>query len=477
LTTEKKILLTGATGYVGGRLRTRLEQAGHDVYLLTRRPEALAGRDGCTILAGDLLDATSLPGSVPEFDVAFYMVHAMGDKGNFREKERLAARNFAEWAVTHKVGRVVYLGGLGDSTGTLSPHLRSRQETGEILREHGLLVIELRASIILGSGSLSFELIRALVERLPVMLCPKWVRVKAQPIAIENVLQYLEESISLDVHESSIYEIGGPDQVSYGDIMRAYADARGLKRRMLPVPLLTPFLSSLWLGLVTPVFARIGRKLIEGVRYPTVVSDHRALDDFSVQPLSLKQAIERALVNEDREFAETRWSDALSSGGHRSGVSPISFSSRRLDARNIHVPVSPDEAFAVIERIGGDTGWYFWDWIWWLRGFIDLLVGGVGVRRGRRDPLHLEVGDALDFWRVEEIVHPERLRLRAEMKLPGRAWLEFEVRPTSGGSTIFQTALFDPMGVWGRIYWYGLYPIHAIVFRRMLKNIARATNQ
>jgi hypothetical protein len=327
---------------------------------------------------------------------------------------------------------------------------------------------------VIGSGSLSFEMIRALVERLPIMICPRWVQVKAQPIAVEDLLAYLIAALELPASASQVYEIGGPDQVSYGQIMQEYARQRGLSRWMIPVPLLTPYLSSLWLGLVTPLYARVGRKLVESLRNPTLVSNNLAESVFAVRPRSVGDAIARALVNEDWEFAETRWSDAMSSAGQSQSWGGARYGSRLVDSRTITVSVPPEQAFAPIRRIGGRTGWYYGNWLWSLRGFLDLLIGGVGVRRSRRDPDSLRVGDPLDFWRVEVFEPNHRLRLQAEMKLPGRAWLEFEVRPCEHGSTIRQTAIFDPLGLAGLLYWYGIYPLHQFVFAGMLRNLARA---
>ena len=316
-TAGKRVLLTGATGYVGGRLLSLLEQRGALVRCLARRPEALRGRVGSATetVAGDVLDPASLTAALHGIDTAYYFVHSMGADRDFQEADRRAAKNFAQAARAAGVRRIIYLGGLGDPDETLSKHLRSRQETGELLRKHHPQVIEFRASIVIGSGSLSFEMIRALVERLPVMICPRWVGVMAQPIAVEDLLAYLLAALDLPDGPSHIYEIGGPDQVSYGQIMHEYARQRGLRRWMIPVPVLTPYLSSLWLGLVTPLYARVGRKLVESLRNPTLVSNDLALRTFSVQPRCVREALARALVNEDREFAQTRWSDALSAGG------------------------------------------------------------------------------------------------------------------------------------------------------------------
>jgi uncharacterized protein YbjT (DUF2867 family) len=470
------ILLTGATGYVGGRLLSLLQQNGHVVCCLTRRPEALKDRVAppSRVVQGDVCDATTLPRAFDGVRCAFYLVHSMGDHGDFEAQDRLAAENFARAAAKAGVPRIIYLGGLGNPDEKLSKHLRSRQETGDVLRAHHPHVIEFRASIVIGSGSLSFEMIRTLVERLPVMICPRWVQVKAQPIAIEDLLSYLLAALTLPMTTSQIFEIGGPDQVSYGEIMQEYARQRGLRRWMIPVPLLTPYLSSLWLGLITPLYARVGRKLVESLRNPTLVSNNLARAVFDVRPMPITLAIQRALRNEDREFAETRWSDALSSAGRIHSWGGERFGTRIVDSRSVTVPVSPEQAFAPIRRIGGRTGWYYANWLWSIRGFLDLLVGGVGVRRGRRDPENLREGDALDFWRVEVFEPNQRLRLKAEMKLPGRAWLEFEVSPSDEGSRICQTAIFDPRGLAGLLYWYGIYPLHRFVFAGMIRNLAHA---
>lgn len=476
----RTILLTGATGYIGGRLLPLLaERRDLRVRCLTRRPEALADEEqsNVEVVAGDLFDADSLAERMDGVDTAYYFVHSMGSGRDFESADREAAENFAKAAREAGVRRIVYLGGLGNRDESLSKHLRSRQECGDILRTSGAQVIEFRASIIIGSGSLSFEMIRALVERLPIMICPRWVRVLAQPIAIEDVLSYLVASLDLVGASSKIFEIGGPDQVSYERIMQEYASQRNLRRFMIPVPVLTPYLSSLWLGLVTPLYARVGRKLVESLKNPTVVSNNLALSTFDIKPRSLAEAIQRAIANEDREFAETRWSDALSSAGPVKTWGGVRFGSRLIDSRTARTKLSVDEAFHPIARIGGETGWYYGNWLWSLRGFLDLLVGGVGVRRGRRNPDSLRKGDALDFWRVEEYRPNQLLRLKAEMKVPGRAWLEFEVEESSEGAVVRQTAEFDPLGLFGLAYWYALYPLHQFVFAGMLRNIVRAAEQ
>ena len=469
------MLLTGASGYVGGRLLKSLEDRGYHVRCLARRPATLKAKTGPSteVFAGDLLDRPSIEVALRGVDVAYYLVHSMGSAGSFEQSDRQAAKNFGAAAKAAGVSRIIYLGGLGNTEEDLSAHLRSRHEVGDVLRESGVPVLEFRASIIIGSGSLSFEMIRSLVERLPIMITPKWVKVPAQPIAIDDVLQYLVEALELPVSRHRIYEIGGADQMSYADIMLAYARLRGLRLRMIAVPILTPYVSSLWLGLVTPLYARIGRKLIESIIHSTVVRDAAALETFSIRPVGIDEAIRSAIASEEHQFASTRWSDALSSSGPLPAWGGVQFGSRLVDSRTLSVATTPEAAFAPILRIGGNTGWYAWNWLWSVRGFLDLLVGGVGVRRGRRSDTDLRVGDTVDFWRVEAL-EPNLLRLVAEMKLPGRAWLEFEVTGDGSSATIRQTATFDPVGLLGRAYWYALYPLHQLVFGGMLRNIAHA---
>jgi uncharacterized protein YbjT (DUF2867 family) len=442
---------------------------------MARRPEHLDARvgPGTEVVQGDVSDRASLARALRGVRVAYYLVHSMGSTGDYAERDRVGAENFARAAHAAGVERLVYLGGLAPDQG-LSRHLASRHQVGEILRASGVPTLEFRASIIIGSGSLSFEMIRSLVEKLPVMVTPRWVRVRAQPIAIEDVIGYLVAARDIPLAGSEVFEIGGADQVSYGDIMREYARQRGLRRLMLPVPVLTPKLSSLWLGLVTPIYARVGRKILESVRSPTIVRDRRAEWVFPVRPRGVREAIRRALVNEDREFAATRWNDTFSAT--TGGGAPVGIAAGRriVDSRARAVAVPPDRAFAPIRRIGGSVGWYFGDFLWSLRGFVDILAGGVGTRRGRRDPEHLAPGEALDFWRVEAFESDHLLRLAAEMKVPGRAWLQFEVTPSGGGANIRQTAIFEPLGLAGRLYWYVLYPVHAVMFRGMLRRIARS---
>jgi uncharacterized protein YbjT (DUF2867 family) len=473
---KPRILLTGATGYVGGRLLRKLEAGKHSLRCVARRPEYLYSRVGpqTEVVPGDLLDGDSIERALDGIDIAYYLVHSMGSSKGFERTDREAAHNFGAAARNRKIRRIVYLGGLGDASVELSPHLRSRHEVGDVLRQYGVPVTEFRASVILGSGSLSFEMIRTLTERLPVLITPRWVQVLTQPIAVEDVLQYLIEALDNPMEGSAVFEIGGPDKISYGGLMREYARQRGLRRIMISVPVLTPRISSLWLGLVTPLYARIGRKLIDGIRHPTIVRDETALNAFWVRPVGASEAIARALRNEDHEFAVTRWSDALSSSGSFPRWGGFRFGNRLIDSRKVFVGVPPAAAFAPIQRIGGSTGWYFGNSLWKIRGLIDLLAGGVGMNRGRPGGVDLKVGDTVDCWRVEAFETDRELRLMAEMKLPGRAWLGFEVSRDGNGSCIRQTAEFDPVGLEGLLYWYVMYPMHHLVFSGMLRGIARS---
>jgi uncharacterized protein YbjT (DUF2867 family) len=469
-----RVLLTGATGYVGGRLLVELEKRGVPLRCLVRREGALVRRVSASteIALGDALDGEAVARALAGVRAAYYLIHSMGAGEDFAEKDRQAARIFGSAAREAGVARIIYLGGFGGG-GRTSEHLESRRETGEILRASGVPVVWFEASIVIGSGSLSFEMIRALVERLPVMICPRWVAVEAQPIAVEDVVAYLADALELPPGAERVYEIGGLERVTYAGLMREYARQRGLRRWLIPVPVLTPRLSSLWLGLVTPLYARVGRKLIESLRTPSVVRDDAARRAFSIEPRGVAEAIRRALAHEDAAFARTRWSDPVSSSGLLDRYGSGNPGTRLIDSRTVRVDAPPEAAFDAVARLGGERGWYYGDWLWELRGFLDLLAGGVGIRRGRRHESELEVGDAVDFWRVEKIEANRLLRLRAEMRLPGRAWLQFETTPDAGGTEIRQTAIFDSVGLFGALYWYGLYPLHRLIFAGMLREIAR----
>jgi lipocalin/uncharacterized protein YbjT (DUF2867 family)/ligand-binding SRPBCC domain-containing protein len=446
-----RILLTGASGYIGSRLLRELEACGCTVRCLARQPARVAASRASTeVMPGDCLDLASLDAAMKGVDQAFYLVHSMATGAGFAALDREAATNFGRAARRAGVRRIIYVGGLADDAEPLSIHLKSRVETGEALRESGVPVVEFRASIVIGAGSLSFEMIRSLVERLPAMICPRWVDTRTQPIAIDDVLAYLRAALELPEGGEGVFEIGGPEVVSYGDMMREYARLRGLRRVLVPVPVLTPRLSGLWLGLVTPAQARVGRALVEGLRNPTVLRSSAALETFAIRPVALREAFVRA-IDEGRP---TRL---------------------KTDSRLAAVDAPPAQAFAPVRRIGGGAGWYFADALWRLRGWIDSRLGGVGMPRARRDPEDCVVGDVIDGWRVEAYEPDRLLRLSAGLKLPGRGWLEFSVDPLDGGarSLIRQTATFDPRGVAGRLYWYGVLPLHALVFRGMLRRIAQ----
>jgi uncharacterized protein YbjT (DUF2867 family) len=414
-------------------------------------------------------------------ETAYYLVHSLGaGEAHLYERELSAAHNFASAAREAGVRRIIYLGGLGSPADALSSHLASRQDTGRALCESGLEVIEFRASVILGSGSVSFEMIRGLVDRLPVLITPRWVDTLTQPIAVEDVIAYLLAALDVEVAERcTVYEIGGADRVSYGGMMRAYARSQDLKRLVIRVPLLTPRLSAGWLALVTPLYYRIGRQLLEGLKNETVVGSDAARRDFpQIEPMGVDAAISRALANEDRAFAETRWSDALSSSPEPGVTSPKGRTGkvgrRYVEQRILDLECPPSQVFGEVLCIGGAKGWYAWNWLWTLRGLLDKVGGGVGLHRGRRDPVCVIPGDTIDFWRVEELEPDRKLLLAAEMKGPGRGWLQFDCLPLpDGGTRLIQTAMWDPVGLTGHLYWLSLWPAHKFIFRSMIRGIAR----
>ena len=449
------ILLTGASGHIGGRLLRVLEAAGaggaRRIRCLSREPGRVAAAAPATeVVRGDCLDTASLDTALASVDTAFYLVHSMESGADFAARDRRAAANFAAAAARAGVRRIVYLGGLADDAASLSAHLRSRAETGRLLRGSGVPVVEFRASIVIGAGSLSFEMIRALVERLPVMICPRWVNTPAQPIAVDDVVRYLAAAIDLPGGQDETFDIGGPDVVSYGEMMRLYARLRGLRRLLISVPVLTPRLSGLWLGLVAPAQARVGRPLVEGLRNATVVRNPRARAAFAIDPMPLSQAFGRAIAD-----GAAAWS--------------------KTDAREVDIDVPPARAFAPIRRIGGASGWYSGNLLWRLRGWLDRLTGGPGMRGRRHSCEDCAVGDVIDGWSVEAFEPDRRLRLVADFRLPGRGWLEFQVAPRDGGrrTRLRQIATFDPRGVSGRVYWYAVYPFHALVFDGLLRELAR----
>jgi uncharacterized protein YbjT (DUF2867 family) len=467
------ILLTGATGYIGGRLLRRLQEEGRPVRCLTRRPEVLDPGlcSSTTVVEGDALASSSLRAGLLDVKLAYYLVHSLAAGGDFAGLDRRAAANFAAAAREAGVSQIVYLGGLGHDR-DLSPHLASRQEVGRILRGSGVPTLELRSSVVIGSGSASYEAVRAVVELLPVVFAPRWVETRAQPIAVEDVLEYLLAASRLEGPVNAVIEIGGRDPVTYAEIMREYARQRRLRRTVIATPLATPFLSRWFLSIATPVYGQIAATMVDSMRNETTVHNNLAHKLFDTRPRGLDEAIERALRNEDHEYAETRWSDALPTEVEHWGGASVGH--RRVFTRSVRVDWQPRQAFAPIQRIGGPTGWYYWNWFWWLRGLVDMARGGVGLRRGRRDPSDLRVGDTVDFWRVERFEPDRLLRLRAEMKIPGRLWLQFEVDPKHHRTQVRQTTIFDASGYVGLAYWYTLYPLHRRIFAGMLAGIERA---
>ncbi len=477
-------LVTGATGYIGGRLVPELLAGGHQVRCLVRSPSKLADadwRDEVEILEGDVTDPEALKRAMAGVDVSYYLVHSMGGPAEFDEEDRRAATCFRDAASDARIGRIVYLGGLGrDDDPKLSRHLRSRHEVGRVLAGGDVPVTELRAALIIGSGSASFEMLRYLVEVLPVMVTPRWVENRCQPIAIQDILAWLVSTAGR-TGPSEILEVGGPDVLTYRAMMQTYAELAGLPRRLVvSVPVLTPKLSSLWVGLVTPLPADLAKPLVASLINEVVVNDPPH-DGPVAAPLPFRDAVSQALEGAAERRVATRWSDAALPG--RTPADPLpsdpewAGGSLLVDETSAASAAPPAAVFATVSGIGGERGWYVTPLLWGVRGWIDKLVGGVGMRRGRRHPDRLWVGDALDFWRVEAVEPDRLLRLRAEMKLPGRAWLEWRVEPEDGGTRLSQRAMFYPRGLTGRAYWYTLIPFHALIFARMARRIAAAAEQ
>ncbi|WP_203716549.1 SDR family oxidoreductase [Asanoa siamensis] len=475
-----KCLVTGATGYIGGRLAPRLLDAGHEVRCLSRSPEKLRDvpwADRVEVARGDLGDPDSLPAAFEGVDVAYFLVHSLG-RPDFEDLDRANAEAFATAARAAGVRRIVYLGGPEPPPGARSSaHLRSRAEVARILLDSGTPTAVLRAPVIIGSGSASFEMLRYLTERLPAMVTPRWVRNRIQPIAVRDVLRYLIGAADLPADVNRGFDIAGPDVLTFAEMMQRYAAVAGLPRRViLPVRPLTPKLSSLWVGFVTPVPNSIARPLVESLIHEAVAHEHDIAAYVPDPPdglIGFDRAVELALVKIRDLEVETRWSGAGSPADPLPTDPQWSGGSVYTDLREREVAADPAMLWRVIEGVGGDNGWYSFPLAWEVRGWLDRLVGGVGLRRGRRDPNRLHVGDALDFWRVEEIVPGELLRLRAEMKLPGRAWLELRAEPDGpNGSRYRQRAVFLPHGLAGHAYWAAVSPFHAMIFGGMARNIA-----
>jgi len=470
------VLVTGVTGYIGSRLVPRLLEAGYRVRCLARDVSRLQGRPWggeVELVEGDVLKPDSLTRAMQGVSVAYYFVHSLAAGPDFSARDLEAARNFGLAAKDQGVSRIIYLGGLGDASTDLSMHLRSRQHTGDELRKSGVPVTEFRAGVIVGSGSISFEMIRYLAERVPVMICPRWVFTRIQPIAIRNVLDYLVKTLGQPESVGQIIEIGGADVITYGEMLTFYAEVRGLHRWLIPVPVLTPKLSSYWVHFVTPIPAVIARPLIEGLKNEIVVRDNRARELFpSIIPMDYRTAVKLALEKLDGHSVESAWSDALSTS--QGDLQPVRLSSQEgmiIEKRQRSVDASAEEVFRVFSGLGGDRGWLYMNWAWRIRGVIDRIFGGVGLRRGRRDADQLRVGEALDFWRVESIESGHLIRLRAEMKVPGKAWLQFEVKAQDARSLLTQTAFFAPKGLLGHAYWYLLYPVHRMIFEGMIQRL------
>ncbi len=467
------ILVTGATGYIGGRLVPRLLAAGHRVRCLSRNPDRLAGRPwpGVELVKGDVSDEASLAAALEGVAQAYYLVHAMGeDQADFRGRDLRQATIFAEACARAGVRRITYLGGLGDADRLHSDHLASRQEVGTALGSAGVPVLEFRAAVIVGSGSASFEMIRHLTERLPFMITPRWVNTRCQPIGVRDVLAYLVEAQEHpDV--SGIYEIGGADVLDYRRMMLGYAEARGLRRVIIPMNVPLPILSVLWVDLLTPIPIALAGPLMEGMRTEVVVQDFRALETFRVRPMPYREALKLALERLDEDAVETTWASSLA--GEPEGMALGSHEGMLLERHSRHVKARPEAVFQAFCALGGENGWPAGNFLWQMRGWMDRALGGMGMRRRRRHPRELRVGDPVDFWRVEALEQDRLLRLRSEMKLDGRAWLQFTVRPEGEGSRLEQTAFFEPHGLLGLIYWYTVLPFHWFVFPGMVRTLKR----
>ncbi|MFP4229211.1 MAG: SDR family oxidoreductase [Salinivenus sp.] len=474
------VLVTGATGYVGGRLVPCLLREGYRVRCFVRDADRLRAQpwgDQVEVAVGDALEADTVPPAMENVDAVYYLIHSLGSgEDEFAERDRRAATNIRTAAETAGVERIVYLGGMRPKGDRQSKHLQSRIETGKVLRDGPIPVTEFRAAQIVGSGSLSFELVRYLTERVPLMICPKWVRTPTQPIAIRNVLQYLLAALERPESADEIVEIGGSDVLTYAEMFELYAAVRGLRRWIVNVPFLTPRLSSHWVGLVTPISNRIARPLIEGLDNEVVVDDpekaRRLFPD--VEPIAFEAAVRLALRRAASDEIPTVWNSAVSSAPSGSSDTATLNTTEGLyrETRSAEIDAAPATVFDVVTGLGGDTGWLYGDALWRLRGWIDQLLGGVGFRQGRRHPSSLRVGDAVDFWRVEVLDRTDRLlRLRAEMKLPGRAWLQFEVDDDSGatGCRLTQSVFFEPKGLTGTVYWHLVRPLHGLLFSGMLR--------
>jgi uncharacterized protein YbjT (DUF2867 family) len=475
------ILVTGASGYVGGRLVGQLLEAGYRVRCLARTPQKLdraPWRAEVEVVQGDI--EGDLSAAVAGVEAVYYLIHSIGEGDGWAAREAACAANLREAATEAGVGRIVYLGGLGDAHGDqLSTHLESRHEVGRVLADGPVPVTELRAAVIIGAGSASFEMLRYLVEVLPMMVTPKWVDTRCQPIAVRDVIRYLVEVLDVEETAGRVLEIGGPEVLSYREMMATYAAEAGLRKRVIiPVPLLTPRLSSHWVGLVTPLPRSLARPLVDSLVNEVIVHDPAIVDLCPGERSTYATAVRRALDRTRDHSVSTRWTGAESVA--LAGPLPTdpdwSGGAVLQDERHCFVHASPEATHRAVARIGGERGWYTSDWLWSIRGLADKIIGGPGMRRGRRDPEELHVGDPVDFWRVEAIEPGELLRLRAEMRLPGVASLEWRIEPAPDSEVgprckLTQTAIFVPRGLWGRAYWYAVAPFHHFVFPGLLDGI------
>jgi uncharacterized protein YbjT (DUF2867 family) len=479
-----RVLVTGATGYIGGRLVRELLTHGYRVRVLVRDAHRLQDypwRESVEIFEGDATKTGVLDEALADIDLAYYLLHALMVSEDFEKVEEQLARDFGIAAKNNNVKRIVYLGGITTGDENLSPHMSARAITGEILRASGVPTIELRAGVVIGSGSASFEMLRHLTERLPIMVTPKWLKNRIQPIAIRDVLRYLVGSATIDEKVNRDFDIGGPEVFTYMEMMQIYASVAGLRKRIIiPLPVLTPKLASGWIGLVTPVPVTLAKRLVASLKHEVVARNdeiRKYVPDAPGGLTDFRKAVSLALTRVRDLEVETRWSSAQTPGTHSEPLpTDPSWAGGSLykDERRFVSNDSIDQVWERVEAIGGDNGYSTATWAWELRGLMDRFVGGVGLRRGRRDPLKLREGESLDFWRVESIDRPRLLRLRAEMKLPGLAWLEFRVEKNADGKTLLtQRALYHPRGLFGHLYWWAVFPMHGIVFPSMAKKLAR----
>jgi uncharacterized protein YbjT (DUF2867 family) len=482
----KPVLVTGASGYIGGRLVPQLLERGYRVRCLARDPRKLSGRGWdedprVELVRGDVLDADSVRSAMQGCGAAYYLVHSMlAGERSFEDRDRVAAENFARAAEGTGLDRIIYLGGLGRRAERLSPHLSSRHEVGDVLRAGRVPVTELRAAMIVGSGSVSFEMLRSLVAKLPVMVCPRWVEVRTQPIAIRDVLAYLIGCLEHAPTAGRSFDIGGPDVLTYRQMMHRFAAILGCRRRIVVVPVLTPRLSAYWVNLMTPVNAGMAFALIESLQYETTCEEGDIQGLVPISRTGFEDACRWALDQVNQNAVETRWTNAsLPPRSERVSLpmlAPEGFPIR--DEQRVEAAVPAPVLFDKVRRVGGDVGWYYAGFLWKIRGWMDRAIGGVGLRRGRRDPVSVRIGDAIDFWRVVDFVPGRRLLLHAEMIVPGDAWLEFRVEPVGdSNSELIQTAYFRPSPFWGRAYWYACLPLHWFVFQGMARGIVRAAER